>query len=319
MTRRPRQEIRFSIVGLALGALVLALVCVADTLRPGASRSTMTSARSRVLHAAPVFTLSATQALQITVNAAASYDSTTRYWTYSYSVTNDPTSQKVLETFGVSPIPRPVNVGSPAHWLGSYGSDGDSVAVVWGVKDAGPAPPDWNGLNVYVSPYNTQPGQTTSGFKIISRQPPTNVTFYAQGFDTLQWGGEEEQPSPPTFFQRGVAGTTTGPDINSLVGVGDGPASSPNIEFRPPAPNPAPGRVSVAFYLPTPAYVKLGVFDLSGRRVRLLADGQYSRGFHSVSWNGLDSAGQQARPGVYSYKLLVDGQQAGQSKVTILK
>jgi flagellar hook assembly protein FlgD len=45
-----------------------------------------------------------------------------------------------------------------------------------------------------------------------------------------------------------------------------------------------------------------GVYDLSGRRVAVLADGWFTAGDHSLQWNG-NQAGKSAAAGVYMMRI----------------
>jgi hypothetical protein len=245
-------------------------------------------------------------------------DPVTGWWTYSYSVINEPSSQNALETFVLRPMWKPVQIVAPAHWMGSYGSEGDSAAVAWSVVDFGPDPQGWNGVQLYQGPYHPTPGQTATGFKIVSRQPPANLTFYAQGFDTLQTGGEEDVASAPGVFEEGVTGTTIGPDVNTIVGDTADPTES-GVRFLTPSPNPTSTTVSFAYYLPRPGEVILSVFDVRGRLVRILKQGRQQDGYHSTTWNGLTGDGRRVAAGVYFYRLVVDGKSAGERKVVIVR
>jgi len=60
-----------------------------------------------------------------------------------------------------------------------------------------------------------------------------------------------------------------------------------SFALDPPYPNPASGRVTLAFQVPEPTPLKLEVFDLLGRRVAVLAQGMYSMGRHEVRWEAL--------------------------------
>jgi hypothetical protein len=261
-----------------------------------------------------------TQSVTVTVNASATQDPGTGQWTYSYSVTNEATSQNALETFAIRPMWRPLRITSPAHWMGSHGFEGDTMAVSWSVVDFGPDPPGWNGVQLYQGPYHPTPGQTVTGFTILSGQPPTTLTFYAQGFDTLQTGGEEDVESAPSIFDEGVTGTTIGPDVNIVVGASpDGAVSSQGIRFLAPSPNPASSTVTFTYYLPRPADVALSVFDVKGRRIRVLKQGRLPVGYHSTTWNGLAGDGKRVAAGVYFYRLMVDGRSAGERKVVIVR
>jgi hypothetical protein len=45
--------------------------------------------------------------------------------------------------------------------------------------------------------------------------------------------------------------------------------------------------------------VRLELFDVSGRRVRALLDGESPPGYHTVSWDGRDSSGRETATGIY--------------------
>ena len=51
--------------------------------------------------------------------------------------------------------------------------------------------------------------------------------------------------------------------------------------------------------LVTTSHVKVGIYDLAGRRLRLLYDGLLEAGRHDIHWDGRDQAGDRAKPGVY--------------------
>ncbi len=73
------------------------------------------------------------------------------------------------------------------------------------------------------------------------------------------------------------------------------------------APNPMIDAARVRFVLPDDAYVVLGVFDLSGRRVALLFAGSAPRGETQIAWNGLDREGGRLPSGIYFYVLDTGG------------
>ena len=275
---------------------------------------------SRVLYADSILApMRPTQALQISVSASSTYDPNTTYWTYTYSVTNDASSTNVLERFALTPMWTPVSVESPPHWIGFFGSDGDSAAVVWSVKDVGPPPANWSGLDSYIGPYHVGPGQTLAGFKIVSRQPPAAMPFYATGFDTLPGGGEEGRESPPAIFEEGITGSTIGPDNSSVTGVDPQKVRQVSeVELRAPLPNPSSGNVTIAFTLPQGGRTRLVVYDVAGRGVKTLTDKYLPAGIHSVSWNGT-SNGKPVAAGLYFYELTVDGRKAGQKKTILIR
>jgi hypothetical protein len=71
------------------------------------------------------------------------------------------------------------------------------------------------------------------------------------------------------------------------------------------APNPFNPATHVLFSLTQPGRVQVAVYDLSGRRVALVADGHFSAGDQDVLWTGRDDAGRSVSSGVYFVR--VDG------------
>lgn len=92
------------------------------------------------------------------------------------------------------------------------------------------------------------------------------------------------------------------------VDVPPAPGAPPAaLALAPPAPNPARGTVRLRWALPATGHVTLEVFDLGGRRVRVLADGAFEPGMHERAWDGRDDAGRALGPGIYFARLLAGG------------
>ncbi|MFC1572707.1 fibronectin type III domain-containing protein [Candidatus Eisenbacteria bacterium] len=69
------------------------------------------------------------------------------------------------------------------------------------------------------------------------------------------------------------------------------------------SPNPFGDRTTIRFELPERMAVTLALYDICGRRVRLLLHEDLDRGAHGVLWDGLTPAGYPAASGVYFYQL----------------
>jgi hypothetical protein len=83
-------------------------------------------------------------------------------------------------------------------------------------------------------------------------------------------------------------------------------------------PNPFNPATTIRFDLPTPAHVKLEVFNLLGQRVAELADEPMKTGRHSVIWDGKNQSGEEIASGVYFYKLTA-GDYTKLKRMTILR
>lgn len=76
-------------------------------------------------------------------------------------------------------------------------------------------------------------------------------------------------------------------------------APAPALEFAPLAPNPVRGEARFAFALPATGPVRLEVFDLAGRSVRVLLDGTLQAQRYHFGWDVRDANGRAVPPGVY--------------------
>ncbi len=69
-------------------------------------------------------------------------------------------------------------------------------------------------------------------------------------------------------------------------------------------PNPFNPQTTIAFDLPAEQVVSLWVYDVSGRLVRVLVDGEIiAEGRNEATWNGRDDAGRRVASGTYFYRL----------------
>ncbi len=75
----------------------------------------------------------------------------------------------------------------------------------------------------------------------------------------------------------------------------------------PPFPNPFNPGTSVVFELAEPARASLTVYDVRGRRVAELHQGDLPAGRHTFRWEGRDQAGRQVASGVYLVRFVGDG------------
>lgn len=77
--------------------------------------------------------------------------------------------------------------------------------------------------------------------------------------------------------------------------------------LRAPAPNPVRGAMTIRFQLHAAAPVDLAVFDVRGRRVRVITEADYAPGPHDLPWDGRDERGHQAASGLYYLRLRAEG------------
>jgi hypothetical protein len=97
--------------------------------------------------------------------------------------------------------------------------------------------------------------------------------------------------------------SSLGTPINITVdGAVDAPVIAPmpeKLALHANTPNPFRGATQIRFDLPRSGKATLTIYDVAGRLVRTLVNGPQEAGFRSVTWDGLDEAGQRAAAGVF--------------------
>jgi hypothetical protein len=79
------------------------------------------------------------------------------------------------------------------------------------------------------------------------------------------------------------------------------------LQLMPCRPNPSSGAVNISYVLPRSGQVSLNVYDICGRKVNTLVQGQKQSGAYNLTWRGNDSQGRKVSAGVYFYQLNYDG------------
>ena len=118
------------------------------------------------------------------------------------------------------------------------------------------------------------------------------------------WGQENLTPAGETMFLNAVAFM-----LGEETGVASEPTQVPSqFGLQQNYPNPFNPSTTIEFSLSKSTDIKLGVYNMLGQQVSILAAGTTSAGAHKVTWDGLDASGNQVNSGVYFYKLQADGQ-----------
>jgi hypothetical protein len=101
-----------------------------------------------------------------------------------------------------------------------------------------------------------------------------------------------------------LAGQKTGLASDALAGLKTDKAAAPfenldNLSLKT-YPNPFTNSTTVSFTLTRPEQVSLMVYDMTGKVVKVLADGFLPEGEHQIEWNATDERGNSVSAGVYS-------------------
>jgi hypothetical protein len=135
-----------------------------------------------------------------------------------------------------------------------------------------------------------------------------------------------------TVFLRWTMGTTDGSwqycgwNIDDVeiwgVGADDMTSSDDSAPARTALlanfPNPFNPRTEVPFELSESGYVRLSVFDITGRQLKVLESGLLPAGRHQASWDGRAEDGETCSAGVYFIRLETE-QHSESRKITLVK
>jgi endoglucanase len=124
--------------------------------------------------------------------------------------------------------------------------------------------------------------------------------FEWESIQTLEFVAEREA----------FTGTTFSIDEIRIV---DAQTASLKPEFRPKSmgveqnyPNPFNNSTMIPFHLEAPAHIKVELFDIQGRHVLTLAQGEFDQGHHVLPWSGQDSRNRELATGIYLVRLSAD-------------
>lgn len=75
------------------------------------------------------------------------------------------------------------------------------------------------------------------------------------------------------------------------------------FELKSNYPNPFNSITNIRFEMPISSKVLISIYDLNGREVKRLADGEFGAGSHIISWDGRNAQGKGLASGTYIVKM----------------
>jgi hypothetical protein len=166
----------------------------------------------------------------------------------------------------------------------------------------------------------TEDPMTIAGVRV--EQDRARVVFLGFGFEAVNNAGSPSFESRVSMMYQMLTW------LRQPVGIGDDPGDEPAGSL-PRAfglgqnyPNPFNPQTSISFSVQgeegQKTDVSLTIYDVRGRRVRTLVDGEKETGVYTVTWNGRDEQGRKASSGIYFYRL-ESGDRVAVKKMVILK
>ncbi len=172
----------------------------------------------------------------------------------------------------------------------------------------------------------------------VAVQPGKNINLFGEGLVDQAVAGWQTVEIPLELFELSgpverirFLGTLKGTfHLNDLrVRTAAVPAGTVVLEERTAAvpgdfsleqnrPNPFNSDTVIRFALPMSGEVELALYNLTGQRVAILAEGAREAGAYAVRWDGRNASGQPLASGVYLYRLR-SGERVESRKLLLLK
>lgn len=95
--------------------------------------------------------------------------------------------------------------------------------------------------------------------------------------------------------------------ISTISNTENQSASVLTFKLKQNYPNPFNPQTRIAYDIAKQGHVTLQVFDLTGRLVKQLVNGEQKEGSYEATWNGTNETGQKVVSGVYFYRLTAPG------------
>jgi hypothetical protein len=172
--------------------------------------------------------------------------------------------------------------GSPGPFTGAYVSG--ATHLHWSRSSE----PDFAGYRVY---RGTTAGFPADGAHLIASRPDT---------------GYVDPAGAPYYYKLTAVdahGNESATALLSPTATTDVPGAAAELELAAPWPNPVRAGATMRFALPAPGRVGLALFDAQGRVARVLANGIYPAGMHSVRIEIRDADGHALESGLYFARL----------------
>ncbi|HVP38983.1 MAG TPA: FlgD immunoglobulin-like domain containing protein, partial [Candidatus Saccharimonadales bacterium] len=179
----------------------------------------------------------------------------------------------------------------------------DTLSLAYAVTNLSPFPETFgydisDSLGCFAAAHDSVAVGPLGAAQVVYRRPVPD-SLSADRDDPVQLTGRYRSAAFAVAVCRSVAHLSRG-----VVAVGD-----PGLETRleRPGPSPTRGEVRLRFSLARDGAVRIGIYDVAGRRVAQPAAGVWPAGRHEVRWAGRAEGGAPVASGVYLIRAELGG------------
>ena len=97
------------------------------------------------------------------------------------------------------------------------------------------------------------------------------------------------------------------------------PENSHSTLLKANYPNPFNPTTTIEFSLQCDSEINLSIYNINGQKIKTLAQNKFTKGTHSIIWNGKDESGKPVTSGVYLYQLDINDKTKAVKKCLLLK
>ena len=188
---------------------------------------------------------------------------------------------------------------------------GDAVHIAWETNDKY----EHAGYNLYRSTEETG-AYVKVNDKLIASEPEN---------DNIQYNYIDHVPANAQYYYKleaiGLDGNSTfhGPISVSMNTAVEEDEPLPNeFNLAQNYPNPFNPVTTISYTLPATAEVRIVIYNIQGKIIRNLVNGQQAAGAYNIVWDAKDDLGNAVPTGLYIYKMQA-GDYARTLKMTLLK
>ena len=215
----------------------------------------------------------------------------------------------------------------PYDYLGVDSTTDHSASVPYNIAGVGYALTDGMAFTVDTMPVQPYPDDMVKipaamyDFDVTAKVGEKQAIQYSNGvFRTVFFAFPFEN------IIDGAAPNTKGQLMSRILGwLTTGVEGKPTADRSQPAvyslaanyPNPARERTTIKFALPQAGAVRIEVYNIAGQKVKTLVNTTMNAGYHGVTWNGRNDAGQAVAAGMYMYRMTADNFSATRKLVLV--
>ena len=192
---------------------------------------------------------------------------------------------------------------NPNPLVVDMGTGGRDTTVIFYCKNVGAGLLDVTNIvrsaawidSIYPTTFNVLPGDSDTVYVVIdTSQVQRDTTFE----DTIWITSNDPDENP-----YGEVVILIVPGVEEETEVSETPAT-PSVKCYP---NPARNSTSIRFALPHTEEISIDIYDVSGKRVSNILNGEYESGVHNIAWNRKDEKGMRVPQGIYFIRLKSEG------------